>query len=53
MGPSPDFEKIMEACGGQGEKVDDPAQLKEALQRALDANDRGIPALLNVIVKNR
>ena len=53
LGPSPDFEKIMEACGGQGEKVEDPAKLPGALERALEANDRGIPALLNVIVKNR
>ena len=53
LGPSPDFEKIIEACGGQGELVDDPAQLRGALERALEANARGIPALLNVIVQNR
>jgi len=53
LGPAPDYEKIIEACGGQGEKVDDPAQLQGALERALEANDRGIPALLNVIVQHR
>jgi acetolactate synthase-1/2/3 large subunit len=53
LGPAPDYEKIMQACGGMGEKVDDPAQLQGALRRALEANDRGIPALLNVMVKNR
>ena len=53
LGPAPEYEKIMEACGGMGEKIEDPAQLQGALQRALAANDKGIPALLNVMVQHR
>jgi len=53
LGPSPDYEKIIEACGGYGERVEDPAELQGALKRALDANNKGISALLNVIIQNR
>lgn len=53
LGPAPDYEKLIEACGGMGERVEDPAQLQGALQRALEANERGIPVLLNVIVQYR
>ncbi|HLA41241.1 MAG TPA: thiamine pyrophosphate-dependent enzyme, partial [Candidatus Glassbacteria bacterium] len=49
--PSPDFEKIMEACGGYGERVEDPAELEAAIRRGFDANARGIPSLLNVIMR--
>lgn len=49
LGDSPEYHKIMEACGGYGEKVDDPTQLTAALQRALEANARGQAALVNVI----
>ncbi|MDT8397137.1 MAG: thiamine pyrophosphate-requiring protein [Pseudomonadales bacterium] len=49
LGDSPQYHEIMIACGGHGEKVDDPAQLPAALQRALAANARGQAALLNVI----
>ena len=49
--PSPDFEKIMEACGGYGERVEDPAELEAAIRRGFDANERGIPSLLNVIMR--
>ena len=51
LGPSPDYEKIIQACGGYGERVEDPAELPGALERALDANNQGIPALLNLIVQ--
>lgn len=46
----PAFEKICEAAGGYGERVEDPAALPGALQRALSAvtNERR-QALLNVI----
>ena len=33
--PSPDYEKIVQASGGYGECVTDPAELPAALQRAL------------------
>jgi acetolactate synthase-1/2/3 large subunit len=49
--PSPDFEKIMEACGGVGERVEDPAELTAAIKRGLDATRKGLPALLNVIMR--
>ena len=49
--PSPEFEKIVAACGGHGERVDDPGELPAALERAIHAvqND-GRQALLNVIM---
>lgn len=49
--PSPAFEKTIEACGGYGERVEDPAELTAAIRRGLDATARGIPALLNVIMR--
>ncbi|MEK6709583.1 MAG: thiamine pyrophosphate-requiring protein [Nitrospinota bacterium] len=48
--PSPAFEKICESCGGYGERVEDPDQIKPALERALHAvRGEGRQALLNVI----
>ncbi|MBI3126496.1 MAG: thiamine pyrophosphate-requiring protein [Candidatus Tectomicrobia bacterium] len=48
--PSPDFEKICQANGGYGEKVEDPGHIPSALQRALKAvREEGRQALLNVI----
>lgn len=46
----PDFAKIAEACGCHGERVEDPAEVDEALARALDANGRGLPAVLDFVV---
>lgn len=47
--PSPDYEKIVEASGGYGERVSDPAELPAALQRALHAmRVEKRQALLNV-----
>lgn len=45
----PAFETICEASGGYGERVEDPAELPGAMQRALKAVDGGQQALLNVI----
>lgn len=45
----PAFETICEASGGYGERVEDPAALPAAMQRALEAVDRGQQALVNVI----
>jgi thiamine pyrophosphate-dependent acetolactate synthase large subunit-like protein len=46
--PSPDFAKIAEAYGCQGENVSEPGRkIRPALERALDANKRGIPALVS------
>jgi acetolactate synthase-1/2/3 large subunit len=46
----PAFEKVCEAAGGYGERVEDPGELPAALQRALHAvNVEKRQALLNVI----
>ncbi len=48
--PSPDYEKLVEASGGYGERVDDPAELPAALERALHAVQvEKRQAVLNVI----
>ena len=50
LGKLPAFETICEAAGGYGERVEDPAALPEALQRALSVvRNEGRQALLNVI----
>ena len=47
--PNPDFEKIVEASGGYGERVDNAEDLPGALDRALKAIDvEGRQAVLNV-----
>jgi acetolactate synthase-1/2/3 large subunit len=52
LDPSPDYELICQASGGHGERVDDPAALPGALQRALRAvRQERRQALLNVICK--
>ncbi|MBI1845953.1 MAG: thiamine pyrophosphate-requiring protein [Candidatus Rokubacteria bacterium] len=52
LDPAPDYEMICRACGGWGEKIEDPKALPDALQRALKVvRDEGRQALLNVICK--
>ena len=51
--PSPDYEKVIGACGGHGERVDKPAGLPDAIKRGLDAVRSGTPALLNVLTQGR
>jgi acetolactate synthase-1/2/3 large subunit len=46
-----DFSKIVEAAGGHGERVTDPAAIASALDRALAALAEGRSALLHVNVK--
>jgi acetolactate synthase-1/2/3 large subunit len=46
----PDFARIAEACGCYGERVEDPAAVGGALARALEANGRGQPAVLDFAV---
>jgi acetolactate synthase-1/2/3 large subunit len=48
LSPSPSFEKTIEACGGYGEAVEDPAELPGALERAFQAVADGNSALLNI-----
>jgi acetolactate synthase I/II/III large subunit len=45
----PAFERICEASGGYGERVEDPDELPKALARAIKAVKKGRQALLNVI----
>lgn len=52
LSPSPDFDKVVESCGGYGEKVEDPAELEAALKRSLDKVRGGTQALLNVAVQS-
>lgn len=47
--PAPHFEKIVEAHDGHGERVENPADLPAALQRAAEAVRNGRQALVNVI----
>ncbi len=47
--PAPSFEKIVAAHDGHGEKVENPADLPAALQRAAAAVRNGQQALVNVI----
>lgn len=49
LSPSPDFEKVTESCGGYGERVEDPAKLIPAMERALRKVEDGQQATLNVI----
>ncbi|MBI3515056.1 MAG: thiamine pyrophosphate-requiring protein [Proteobacteria bacterium] len=50
--PSPQFEKVVEASGGYGERVEEPAQLPGALERAMKAvKVERRQALLNVLIK--
>jgi acetolactate synthase-1/2/3 large subunit len=49
--PSPDYEKVIETCGGHGEKVEKPSDLKKALERGLAKVREGTPALLNVVTQ--
>jgi acetolactate synthase-1/2/3 large subunit len=50
--PSPAYEKIVEAHGGYGERVERPEQVRPALRRALQAvQEERRQAVLNVICK--
>ena len=51
--PVAHFEKICEAFGGYGERVEDPEQIAPALRRGLKAvQEEGRQALLNVICQH-
>ena len=49
LGPTPAFERIIEAHGGHGERVERPAELPGALKRAAAAVRNGQQALVNVL----
>jgi acetolactate synthase-1/2/3 large subunit len=46
LGDTP-YERMVEALGGYGERVEKPADLRPALERAFDA---GVPACINVLI---
>ena len=50
FGVQPDFSLIAKACACYGEKVEEPDQIKEAFQRAMEKNREGVPAVLDFIV---
>jgi acetolactate synthase-1/2/3 large subunit len=50
FGVQPDFAKIAEACSCYGEQVTEPAEVDGAIARALAANEKGVPAVLDFIV---
>ncbi|TIC79999.1 thiamine pyrophosphate-binding protein [Nocardioides sp. GY 10127] len=47
----PDLAAVARGCGCHGERVEDPAQVREALVRAAKANAEGIPAVVDVAVE--
>jgi acetolactate synthase-1/2/3 large subunit len=51
--PSPDFEKVVEACGGHGEKVEAPGELLPVLKRSFESVRSGTPVTLNVKTQAR
>ena len=51
IAPCPDYSVLVKAFGGHGECVQDPGELKAALDRGLEAIGDGRPALLDVWLK--
>lgn len=47
---APDFSKIAEAFGAYGERVEQPGQVQQALQNALEANEKGRTAIIDIQV---
>jgi acetolactate synthase-1/2/3 large subunit len=50
--PTPEFSKVAEASDAFARKVEDPAELPDAIRAALAAVTRGRQALLDVRVEN-
>jgi len=51
--PSPDYEKITEAFGGYGERVEDPDKLMSALERGYKKLQDGQQVTINAVVRTR
>ena len=49
--PSPDYAIIAQACGGYGQIVEEPEELKPALINALEQVRQGKPAVVDVRIK--
>jgi acetolactate synthase-1/2/3 large subunit len=47
------YDRIAEALGAHGEYVEDPDEIRPALERAAAANAAGKPALVNVLTDFR
>ena len=46
--PSPDYALIARACGGYGVRVEEPSEVKAALESALAQVRQGKPAVVDV-----
>jgi acetolactate synthase-1/2/3 large subunit len=46
----PDFAEIARACSCYGERVEKPGDIDGALHRAVDANESGVPAVLDFAI---
>lgn len=51
IGPCPEYSKIIEAFGGYGERVEEPGEVRKAIERGLDAVKNGQSALLDIRLK--
>ncbi|MGE0037908.1 MAG: thiamine pyrophosphate-requiring protein [Xanthobacteraceae bacterium] len=51
--PSPDYEKVVEMCGGKGEKVEGAQNLLPALRRGMETVRAGTPMTINVMTQAR
>ena len=51
IAPTPDYAKLVEAFGGDGERVTQAAALEGAIERALATLGEGRSALLDVFVR--
>jgi acetolactate synthase-1/2/3 large subunit len=49
----PDFALIAQACKCYGEKVEDADQIRSAVNRAINANNQGVPAVLDLVVSRK
>ena len=48
--PGPNYAKLVEPFDGYGERVEDPAKLKQALQNGLDAVQSGKLSIIDVVL---
>ena len=49
--PSPDYDVLVQACRGYGERVEDPAQVPGAIERGLERVRAGQAAVLDVRIR--
>jgi acetolactate synthase-1/2/3 large subunit len=50
INPAPDYARLAEAFGGYGEKLEDPAGIRAAVERCLAKVKSGRTALLDVVL---